>query len=722
MVSHQALVAHTLSATKHYEISSDDKVLQFASLSFDVAAEEMFPALLCGASVVLLPERTPAISEFVNYLTKDGITVANLPSAYWHQWVDELDRLANPLPAPLRLLIVGNEKVSLDRFKRWHGHVGSKVRWLNAYGPTEAIVTATLYEAPQGEDDYSDLTSVPIGRPLSNRQIYILDRSLQPVPIGVPGELHIGGVGLARGYLDRPELTKEKFIANPFSADPTSRLYKTGDLARYLPDGNIEFLGRIDDQVKIRGFRIELGEIESVLGQYGAIRQAVVLAREDHPGDKRLVAYAVASPGSNPSASELRSYLQQKLPEYMIPSAYLVLDELPLTPNGKVDRKALPAPDQTRPELNEAFTAPRTATEAVLAGIWSEVLKVDKVGIHDNFFDLGGHSLLAVRVANLIKKRIGRTVRVSSIFQAPTVERMTSVLHDDEVTTPWSSLVPLQTKGFKPPFFWVHGELSDAYLPRYLDSGQPLYGLQHQGTDGQRAVYSTVEDIAHHYLKEIITVQPHGPYRLGGNCFGGLVAFEMAKQLQKLEQKVDLLALLNPASRKMGNSKDLSSPIGSVGNDLRHFLTVIPSLRSDNHWDNLPSRVIGRMTGHLLNLAGSAKRATQIIICKMCERFAVPIPVSLRSLYILEIYRQAIQDYVPRPFQGNMVLFFGEDVPRHRQVHWCKQSTGSVAIHYVPGDHTTVLQEMNVKVWAGHLATCLEALELEQSSVKRAVG
>jgi surfactin synthase thioesterase subunit len=249
-----------------------------------------------------------------------------------------------------------------------------------------------------------------------------------------------------------------------------------------------------------------------------------------------------------------------------------------------------------------------------------------------------------------------------------------------------------------------------------------LYGLQHQGTDGQRAVYSTVEDIAHHYLKEIITVQPHGPYRLGGNCFGGLVAFEMAKQLQKLEQKVDLLALLNPASRKMGNSKDLSSPIGSVGNDLRHFLTVIPSLRSDNHWDNLPSRVIGRMTGHLLNLAGSAKRATQIIICKMCERFAVPIPVSLRSLYILEIYRQAIQDYVPRPFQGNMVLFFGEDVPRHRQVHWCKQSTGSVAIHYVPGDHTTVLQEMNVKVWAGHLATCLEALELEQSSVKRAVG
>ncbi|MGZ9172716.1 MAG: non-ribosomal peptide synthetase, partial [Candidatus Binatia bacterium] len=243
MVSHRALVAHTLSATKHFEIGSNDKVLQFASISFDVAAEEMFPAWLCGASVVLLSERTPAIAEFVNYLTKDGITVANLPAAYWHQWVDELDRLPNPLPSPLRLLIVGNEKVSLDHLKRWHGHVGSKVRWLNAYGPTEAIITATLYEAPQPEDAYADLTSVPIGRPLTNRQIYVLDRSLQPVPIGVTGELYIGGPALALGYLNNPELTAEKFIESPFFADATTRLYRTGDLARYLPDGNLEFLG-----------------------------------------------------------------------------------------------------------------------------------------------------------------------------------------------------------------------------------------------------------------------------------------------------------------------------------------------------------------------------------------------------------------------------------------------------------------------------------------------
>ncbi|MGZ9270912.1 MAG: amino acid adenylation domain-containing protein, partial [Candidatus Binatia bacterium] len=431
MVSHRALVAHTLSATKHFEIGSNDKVLQFASLSFDVAAEEMFPAWLCGASVVLLSERTPAIAEFVNYLTKDGITVANLPAAYWHQWVDELDRLANPLPSPLRLLIVGNEKVSLDHLKRWHGHVGSKVRWLNAYGPTEAIITATLYEAPQPEDAYADLTSVPIGRPLTNRQIYVLDRSLQPVPIGVTGELYIGGPALALGYLNNPELTAEKFIESPFFADATTRLYRTGDLARYLPDGNLEFLGRIDAQVKIRGYRIELGEVETVIAQHTGVRAAVVVAREDSPGDKRLVAYAVASPGSTPSASDLRSYLQQQLPEYMVPSAFMFLKSLPLTAGGKLDRNALPVPDQTRSELKVDFTAPRTAVEERLASIWSKVLKIDKVGVNDNFFHLGGHSLLATQVISRINDSFAINIRLRRLFETPTIAGLAASIDDN---------------------------------------------------------------------------------------------------------------------------------------------------------------------------------------------------------------------------------------------------------------------------------------------------
>ena len=260
-----------------------------------------------------------------------------------------------------------------------------------------------------------------IGRPIANTQISILDRQLQPVPIGVAGELHIAGDGLARGYLHRPELTAEKFIANPFSAVPQSRFYKTGDLARYLPNGNIELLGRIDNQVKIRGFRIELGEIESVLVQHPSIQQAVVLAREDAPGDRRLVAYAVATVGANPSADDLRRFLQQKLPDYMAPSAFMFLDSLPLTTNGKLDRKALPTPDPIRPELEKTFTAPTTPVEGILANIWAAVLKLDKVGIHDNFFHLGGHSLLATQIVSRVHSAFGIELPLRRIFESPTV-------------------------------------------------------------------------------------------------------------------------------------------------------------------------------------------------------------------------------------------------------------------------------------------------------------
>jgi acyl carrier protein len=264
---------------------------------------------------------------------------------------------------------------------------------------------------------------VPIGRPIANTQIFLLDSSLQPVPVGVTGELYIGGVGLARGYLHQPDLTQEKFIRSPFSSDSSLRLYRTGDLARYLPDGKIVFVGRIDTQVKIRGYRIELGEIESVLSQHPAVREAVVLAREDNPGDRRLVTYVVTVPGS-PSANELRSFLQQKFPEYMVPSVFMFLDALPLTPNGKVDRKALPAPDPIRPESDETFAAPRTPVEEVLVNIWAEVLKIDKLGIHDNFFELGGHSLLAIQAVSRVRDALRKTIPLRNLFEAPTVSAL----------------------------------------------------------------------------------------------------------------------------------------------------------------------------------------------------------------------------------------------------------------------------------------------------------
>ena len=294
-------------------------------------------------------------------------------------------------------------------------------RIFNNYGPTENTVVTTW--CPVDVDTETD-SAPPIGRPIDNTQVYVLDPHLNPVPIGVAGELCIGGDGLARGYLNQPELSAEKFIRNPFSTGAGAQLYKTGDLVRYLADGNIEFLGRIDDQVKVRGFRIELGEIETVLCQYPGVQESVVLAREDTPGDKRLVAYVIPDGGSATLAPELRGFLRQKLPDYMIPSAFMTLEAMPLTPNGKVDRRALPAPDQTRPELEEAYVAPRTEAERTIAAVWQEALQVEKVGLHDNFFDLGGYSLLVVLVHSKLREAFNEEVSTLDLFKYPTVSAL----------------------------------------------------------------------------------------------------------------------------------------------------------------------------------------------------------------------------------------------------------------------------------------------------------
>jgi acyl carrier protein len=325
----------------------------------------------------------------------------------------------------LTTLMSGGESCTPEVVNRW----SSGRRFCNLYGPTEATIIASRYVVDQASPQ---VTSIPIGRPLGNTQLYILDANLQPLPIGVPGELHIGGVGIARGYLNRPELTDDRFIADPFSSEPRARLYKSGDLARYLPDGNIEFLGRIDHQVKIRGFRIELGEIEAVLRQHPALEEAVVLARQDTTADpsaapttaKRLVAYVVPAHDEVPNVTQLRDFLKQKLPDYMLPSAFFTLETLPLTASGKIDRRALPAPDATRPSLERQYVAPRTPTEEVLATTCAELLGVDKVGIHDSFFDLGGHSLLATQLISRLRDTFEIELPLRSVFEHPSIAEL----------------------------------------------------------------------------------------------------------------------------------------------------------------------------------------------------------------------------------------------------------------------------------------------------------
>jgi amino acid adenylation domain-containing protein len=428
LIEHKSLVNYTSAVNTEYAISNSDRILQFASLNFDIAAEEIYTCLTSGAALILRNELmldSPQI--FLQKCQEWGISVVNLPTAYWHELVALLAVGKLTIPSSWRLVAIGGEQALRTRLTEWHQYVDKQVRLVNSYGPTEATINTSIYDLAE------DVEQVLIGRPIANTSCFILDKHFQPVPIGVAGELYIGGDGLARGYLNRPDLTAQKFISNPFSDEPNSRLYKTGDLARYLPDGNIEFLGRIDHQVKIRGFRIELGEIESALTQHPDVREAIVIVREDKPNDKRLVAYLSGNLTSD-SIPAMRTHLKGKLPDYMMPSAIVLLDTMPLTPNGKIDRRALPAPDRTGAESANSSIAPSTPTETVVALIWTKVLNLQQVGIHDNFFELGGHSLLAVQIISRISEKFEIDLPLSYLFQSPTIAALSQSIDSALIT------------------------------------------------------------------------------------------------------------------------------------------------------------------------------------------------------------------------------------------------------------------------------------------------
>ena len=405
-ISHRALVNFLTSMRLQPGLASHDTLLAVTTLSFDIAGLELYLPLCVGARLVVASREVASDGVRLSERLSDA-TVMQATPATWRLLLEAGWQGSERLK-----ILCGGEALSRELANQLLER--SAVLW-NLYGPTETTIWSAAHKVEFNSGP------VPIGRPIANTQFYLLDRHLQPVPIGVPGELYIGGAGLAQGYLHRPELTAERFIVNPFSAEAGARLYKTGDLARYLPSGEIEYLGRLDHQVKIRGFRIELGEVEAVLAGHKSVAENVVVTREDVPGEKRLVAYVISKQDEAPSVSELRSYLKERLPEYMVPSAFVQLEALPLTPNGKVDRRALPVPDQERPQLEKAFVAPRTATEEVVAGVWADVLRLEQVGVYDNFFDLGGHSLLATQVISRVRVALQVELSLHSLFEEPTV-------------------------------------------------------------------------------------------------------------------------------------------------------------------------------------------------------------------------------------------------------------------------------------------------------------
>jgi amino acid adenylation domain-containing protein len=447
LIEHRSVVSYTETASAEYQLCAGDRVLQFASLSFDAAAEEIFPCLATGATLVLRTETMlSTVANFLAACREQSLTVLDLPTAYWHHLTSELAMGQLRLPETLRLVIIGGEKALPEQCAVWQQQAGPRVRLVNTYGPTEATIVATMCDLPVIAIDTESQQIVPIGSPVRSVQAYVLDRNLNPCPVGIPGELFIGGAGLARGYLHRPDLTAEKFIPNPFAHLPGSRLYRTGDLARFLPTGQLHFLGRSDHQVKVRGFRVELGEIEALLSTHPAVDEVVVMAREQPGGEKRLVAYVVSRAETEPSVSELRRHLQELLPDYMLPSAFVMLRELPITINGKVDRHALPEPSMMRPELDSSFIEARTPVEASVAEMWREVLKVERVGVEDNFFELGGHSLLATQVISRVRDAFAVELQLRRIFEYPTVTGLaacieTAMRDGQSVTMPAIGLV-----------------------------------------------------------------------------------------------------------------------------------------------------------------------------------------------------------------------------------------------------------------------------------------
>ncbi|MDX6577744.1 MAG: hypothetical protein QOE96_3697 [Blastocatellia bacterium] len=695
--------------TNYASFSADEIFLQSATISFDASTFEIWGSLLNGARLALMPPGAYSLGDLGQALKRYQVTTLWLTAGLFHLMVDNhLDDLRG-----VRQLLAGGDVLSVPDVQKVLAEL-KDTRLINGYGPTESTTFACCHPI-------TDLTnvngSVPIGRPISNTSVYILDRSRNPVPIGVQGELYIGGDGVARGYLDRPELNAERFVPDPFSPVPGARLYRTGDLVRYRPNGEIEFIGRLDNQVKVRGFRIELGEIESALAEHPSLREAVVVARKDN-GDKHLAAYLVPQFGLTPSIDEIREFLKDKLPDHMVPSVFVVLESLPLSPSGKVDRRALPPANGA--DTTRIFAPPTDELELKLTKIWERVLGIRSIGVNDNFFELGGHSLLAVRLFAQIENAFGRNLPLATLFQAPTVKRLARMLREEGWPASWSSLVMIKGGGKRTPFFCIHaagGNVLEYHdLARLLGPDQPFYGLQAKGLNGAEEPHTGIKEMAAHYLKEMREVQPEGPYQLGGRSSGGTIAFEMACQLAAEGQQVSLLALLDtyPAGyfKLLPDSGSLRQRAGRYARKLRSHAENLRQLST--------AEKLAYVLGKLKYAPEKAKHKLYRRAYKLYQQIGRPLPSALKN--IEQINFAAVKDYVPQTYAGDVTLFLAADLTADYDLHegWRELVEGCVEVHEITGNHINIIKEPHVHLLAEKLRGCLEKAEEDHSTACRA--
>jgi amino acid adenylation domain-containing protein len=663
VVDHASLSNKVLTLGKDFGAGPGFRIALLSSSAFDPSIEQATLPLVHGASIIVISDAVrESPDEFWDLIGRKKVHLLNCTPSL----LESVVRSA-PDNASLHHLVLGGEPFSMD-LQRLIPHHLDVARVTNLYGPTETTIDAIGFAVVDEEPGLY----MPIGRPLSNYRAYVLDAGLQPVPAGVAGELYVAGTGLARGYLGRAALTAERFVADPFGP-AGSRMYRTGDLARWRVDGVLDFLGRADAQVKLRGVRIEPGEIEAALLRHEDVAHAAVIAREDVPGNKRLVAYVVPSADPAPDAAMLRAHLAASLPDYMVPAAFVTIDRLPLTPNGKLDRKALPAPDLTPAQ---ARRLPRTPQEEVLCALFAEVLGLAHVGIDDNFFELGGHSLLATRLVSRIRATLGLAVAIRSLFEAPTVRTLVEHCNDNRPhRSPLEVLLPLRPSGTLPPLFCIHpgGGLGWSYsgLMRHLPSDRPIYGLQARGILQPQMAPQTLDDMAADYLASIRQIQPTGPYNLLGWSFGGLVAHAIATRLQDQGESVALLAVLDtyPSS---GDGEPQGENVDD-GKLLADQLKALGYYRGDE-----PLQVSGALD--ILRQAGD-------LLSNLEEHQVTAI------LQVMKHNIRLATSFRPQRFDGDMLLFVAtQDDGSPPTDSWKSYVGGRIAIHEVDCEHVQMMQ------------------------------
>jgi len=705
MVTHANVLSFALSALSRYGITATDRVLQFFSVSFDGSIEEIFTTWAAGATLVLrnFPVELTA-ADFFRQIRKHGISVIDLPTAFWHELVNSIRSDDMLLPPSLRLVIIGGEQASLPTYRKWHDLFGNSPRLINTYGPTETTVVSLTADPATIEHLDERHGGLPVGTPLDNTCIAVVSENLNIMPYGMPGELLIGGSGVAKGYLKRPELSQEKFIDGlPGKA---MRFYRTGDLVRFLENGNLLFLGRGDHQIKIRGFRIEPTGIETQLNRHAMVKSSAVIDYKDNAGQSFLVAYILPEETA-PSAKELKRYLSRKIPEYMVPPHYICLDAFPLLPNGKIDRKGFPLPELTNRQEREIIP-PSTELESRLTKIWEETLGVSPISTRDNFFDIGGHSLMAVRLCSSINEQLETNLSISGLFQNLTIEALARQIMKNSPPDNLQATVLMQpgtSSGDLPPLFFVHvlgtGLKFCRPMAKHLDSNLPIYAMSVQLLQDSPLKENTIEELAAFYIQEVRKISPEGPYLFVGISFGGMVIYEMARQLTAANGDVRLVALMDTIPPWAFTKLDSPDRLKAHGHHLRkEGLSYI-------------TRKIGeRLTHERESITIKLKNLQDSLKYRYYQKTGQPqqMPVEVKEFAAREENDQACARYSPAPYHGKITLF--RSLERSNSVSvvtdpalgWSKFALGGVDIIDCPSDHLGMLDEPYVRTVAEQLS------------------